>query len=66
MIGKVIKPIPGTGYSIGDMARFDEKEGEEWEKLGYLERSTPETATVKPAESAALGKPGKKPNTPHK
>ena len=59
MVGKVIKPIPGTGYSIGDHARFDKPEFDELEKSGYLEKvNGPETATIKPAESSVI-KPGK-------
>lgn len=59
MIGKVLKPIPGTGYSIGENARFDDAEFEKLEKGGYVKRLTPETATIKPAESSVI-KPGKK------
>ena len=60
MKGKVLKPIPGTGYSIGDESDFD-PESQPWlledqyieELTSNTEKSTPETATNKAVENAA-------------
>jgi hypothetical protein len=59
---KVLKPTPGTGYSIGETAGFDKEQSDEWLKLGYIEpiKSTPETGTVKPSETAKIPDAAKK------
>lgn len=64
MIGKVLKPIPGTGYSVGATAEFKQERFDEYFELGYVEpvKSQPETATAGAKENAAVkaGKPGRK------
>jgi len=60
MKGKVLKPIPGTGYSIGDESDFD-LESQPWlideeyieELTSHKEKPKQETAMNKAAENAA-------------
>lgn len=67
MNAKVLKPIPGTGYSIGDVSEFD-TESKPWLLEGeYIEESKgdldikpekpkPETATKSAPENATKNK----------
>ncbi|QRQ99711.1 hypothetical protein [Dyadobacter sandarakinus] len=54
MKGKVIKPIPGTGYSIGEVAQFNGERYAEYFESGHIEliKEEPETATAKPELTA--------------
>lgn len=56
MEGKVLKPIPGTGYYVGETAKFEKKKFDEYFELGYIEPSKEavETAAAKGKESADI------------
>lgn len=55
---KIIKPIPGTGYGVGEKVKFEKEKFEEYINLGYLEiiQEEPETAVITPPKSAVIKK----------